>query len=132
SFYSTEISSEANANAINSSRQLSSITAISNRRMGRRGNTIFKYGSKELGCSEVGAARDQTKAFRDSAIKLPLVLIDMLLSVTYHPSLLHACHVIGYSVSGQYTFCTKLLDKRCYFIHEACINIEVLLDIFIR
>ncbi|KAI9485076.1 hypothetical protein BDB00DRAFT_742670, partial [Zychaea mexicana] len=81
SFYSTEISSEANANAINSSRQLSSITAISNRRMGRRGNTIFKYGSKELGCSEVGAARDQTKAFRDSAIKLPLVLIDMLLSV---------------------------------------------------
>ncbi|KAI9488485.1 hypothetical protein BDB00DRAFT_932686 [Zychaea mexicana] len=48
----TETSSEANANAVNSSRQLSSVTAISNRKMGRRGDTIFKYGSFELGCSE--------------------------------------------------------------------------------
>ncbi|KAI7852936.1 hypothetical protein BDC45DRAFT_536780 [Circinella umbellata] len=43
----TEVSSEANAHAINSSRQLSSITAISNRKMGRREDTIFKYGSEE-------------------------------------------------------------------------------------
>ncbi|KAG2224773.1 hypothetical protein INT45_005297 [Circinella minor] len=96
----TEVSSEANAHAINSSRQLSSITAISNRKMGRRGDTIFKYGSEELGCSEVGAARDQTKAFRDCSMKMPLVLRDMLLSATYDSSLLHAAHVIGYSIIG--------------------------------
>ncbi|KAG2223691.1 hypothetical protein INT45_007269 [Circinella minor] len=59
----TEVSSDSNADAINSSRQLSSIDPIRNRKMGRRGDTIFKYGSQELGCSEFAAARDQTKHF---------------------------------------------------------------------
>ncbi|KAI7855055.1 hypothetical protein BDC45DRAFT_534752 [Circinella umbellata] len=49
-FYSSEISSEANASAINSSRQLSSISAINKRKMGRRGDTIYKYGMRELRC----------------------------------------------------------------------------------
>ena len=65
SFYSSEVSSESNADAINSSRQLSSIDPIRNRKMSSREDIIFKYGSQELGCSEFGAARDQTKAFRD-------------------------------------------------------------------
>ncbi|KAI9493042.1 hypothetical protein BDB00DRAFT_764374, partial [Zychaea mexicana] len=111
SFYSTEVSSEANANAVNSSRQLSSVTAISNRKMGRRGDTMFKYGSEELGCSEVGATRDQTKAFCDCSMKMPLVLRDMLLSVTYDSSLLHTAHVIGYSITGMYDFCINFMDK---------------------
>ncbi|KAI7855477.1 hypothetical protein BDC45DRAFT_568367 [Circinella umbellata] len=61
----SEVSSESNADAINSSRQLSSIDPIRNRKMSSREDIIFKYGSQELGCSEFGAARDQTKAFRD-------------------------------------------------------------------
>ncbi|KAG2227011.1 hypothetical protein INT45_006418 [Circinella minor] len=72
----TEISSETNANVINASRELSSIAAISNRKMGHRGDTIFKYGSQELGCCGVRVPRDQTKTVRDCSIKMPLALRD--------------------------------------------------------
>ena len=109
--HSIEISSKANANAVNAYRQLSSTNAIANRKMGRRGDTIYKCGPRELGCCEVGAAQDQTKEFRDCALKMPLVLRDMLLALTYDPSLLHKSHVIGYSISGRYDFCIKLTDK---------------------
>ncbi|KAI7852741.1 hypothetical protein BDC45DRAFT_606994 [Circinella umbellata] len=44
----TDVASESNTNAINSSRQLSSVDPIRNRKMGRRGDTIFKHGSQEL------------------------------------------------------------------------------------
>ncbi|KAI7847001.1 hypothetical protein BDC45DRAFT_452559, partial [Circinella umbellata] len=67
-------SSKANANAVNACRQLSSINAITNRRMGRRGDTIYVFGSREVGCCEVGAAKDQTEETLDSSLKMPLVL----------------------------------------------------------
>ncbi|KAI9489498.1 hypothetical protein BDB00DRAFT_770562, partial [Zychaea mexicana] len=107
----TENSSEANANVINSSRQLSSVTAINKRKMGRRCDTIYKYGARELGCCEVGAAKDQSKVFRDCLLKMPLVLRDMLLQLTYTPSLLHKSHVIGYSITGIYNFYIEFVDK---------------------
>ncbi|KAI9269096.1 hypothetical protein BDA99DRAFT_479143 [Phascolomyces articulosus] len=103
----TEISSKANTNAVNASRQLSSINAITNRKMGRRGDTVYVYGSREVGCCEVGATKDQTKEFHDCSLKMPLVLRDMLLALTYDSSLLHKSHVIGYSISGG---CASLLD----------------------
>ncbi|KAI9491827.1 hypothetical protein BDB00DRAFT_747590, partial [Zychaea mexicana] len=65
-------------------------------------DTIYKYGARELGCCEVGAAKDQSKAFHDCSLKMPLVLRDMLLQLTYTPSLLHKSHVIGYSITGIY------------------------------
>ncbi|KAI9274815.1 hypothetical protein BDA99DRAFT_431782, partial [Phascolomyces articulosus] len=111
SFYSTEVSSEANANAVNSSRQLSSSTAIFNRKMGRRVDTLFKYESEELGCFEVRAARDRTKAFRDCSMKIPLVLRDTLLSIAYYSSILHVAHVIAHSITGMYDFCINFMDK---------------------
>ncbi|KAG2217669.1 hypothetical protein INT45_006178 [Circinella minor] len=103
----TEKSSEANATAVNQNRQLSSIKAISNRKMGRRGDIIFSSGHTELGCTEIGAANNQTKEIRDSLLKMPLVLRDMLLLATFSPNLLHQSHVIGYSISGG---CVSLLD----------------------
>ncbi|KAI9494784.1 hypothetical protein BDB00DRAFT_927974 [Zychaea mexicana] len=96
----TEGSSEANADALNNDRQLSSVKPIAKRKMGRRGDLIFESGKLELGCTEIGAAKDQTKEMRDSLLKLPIVLRDMLLLATFSPSLLHKCHVVGYSISG--------------------------------
>ncbi|KAG2219456.1 hypothetical protein INT45_008104 [Circinella minor] len=71
--------------------------------MSRRGDTIFKYGSEELGCTEIGAARDQTKAFRDCSMKMPLVLKGLFLSAQKYLRLLHAVHVIGYNITGGST-----------------------------
>lgn len=68
--------------------------------MGRKVDTVYVSGSTELGCAEIGAAFDQTKALKDSSIKMPSVLRDMLLMVTYTPELLHECHVLGYSMNG--------------------------------
>ncbi|KAI9278969.1 hypothetical protein BDA99DRAFT_554561 [Phascolomyces articulosus] len=103
----TKKSSEANVSAVNQNRQLSSIMPISNRKMGRRGDTIFNSGHIELGCTEIGAAKDQTKEIRDGLLKMPIVLRDMLLLATFSPNLLHQAHVIGYSISGG---CVSLLD----------------------
>ncbi|KAI9494785.1 hypothetical protein BDB00DRAFT_871059 [Zychaea mexicana] len=86
-------SSEANADVLNNDRQLSSVKP-------RRGDIIFKSGKLELGCAEIGAAKNQTKEMRDSLLRLPIVLRDMLLLATFPPLLLHKCHIIGYSISG--------------------------------
>ncbi|KAG2221220.1 hypothetical protein INT45_013931 [Circinella minor] len=96
----TEGTSKANADALNNGCQLSSVKPIANRKMGRRGDTIFESGKLELGCTEIGAAKDQTKEIYDSLLKMPIVLRDMLLSATFSPSILHEAHIIGYSISG--------------------------------
>ncbi|KAI7855945.1 hypothetical protein BDC45DRAFT_567900 [Circinella umbellata] len=70
----TELSSKANATFINQNRLLSSTDPIQNRKMGRRGDTIFSCRDIELGCTEIGAEKDQTKGIRDSMLKIPIVL----------------------------------------------------------
>ncbi|KAL1933711.1 hypothetical protein VTP01DRAFT_7801, partial [Rhizomucor pusillus] len=105
--YGTEKSSRANAAALNSKRRLSAVDEIENRKMGRKVDTVYVSGSTELGCTEIGAVVDQTKAFKDSSIKMPSVLRDMLLMVTYTPELLRECHVLGYSMNGGHV---SLLD----------------------
>ncbi|KAI9278730.1 hypothetical protein BDA99DRAFT_420074, partial [Phascolomyces articulosus] len=95
-------SSEANGAAVNQNRLLSSTEPIQNKKMGRRGDTIFSYGNIELGCTEIGPAKDQTKEFRDSMLKMPIVLRDMLLLTAFAPSLLHQSHVIRYGIFGSY------------------------------
>ena len=42
---------------------------------------------------------------------MPLVLRDMLLQLTYDPSLLHNSHVIGYSITGIYGSYINFVDK---------------------
>ncbi|KAI7855872.1 hypothetical protein BDC45DRAFT_78897 [Circinella umbellata] len=96
----TKLSSKANVTSINQSRLLSSADPIQNRKMGRRGDTIFSCGDIELGCTEIDPGKDQTKGIRDSMLKMPIVLRDMLLSTTFAPSLLHKSHVIGYGIFG--------------------------------
>ncbi|KAI7852101.1 hypothetical protein BDC45DRAFT_537672 [Circinella umbellata] len=96
----TEGTSKANTDALNNVHQLSSVKPIANRKMGRRGDTIFEAGKLELGCIEIGAAKDQTKEMYDSLLKMPTVLRDMLLSATFSPSILHEAHIMGYSISG--------------------------------
>ncbi|KAG0169475.1 hypothetical protein DFQ29_009678 [Apophysomyces sp. BC1021] len=105
--YGSEKSSRANAAALNSKRRLSAVDVIENRRMGRRVDTVYVSGTTELGCVEIGAAVDQTKALKDNSVKMPSVLRDMLLMVTYTPALLRGCHVLGYSMSGGHV---SLLD----------------------
>ncbi|KAI9472914.1 hypothetical protein BDB00DRAFT_793520 [Zychaea mexicana] len=96
----TEKSSEANASLVNQDRQLSSIMPITNQKMGRRVDTLFNCGHIELGCTEIGATKDQTKEMHDSFLKMPIILRDMLLLATFRPNLLHQSHVIGCSISG--------------------------------
>ena len=100
---------------MNQNRQSSSIKPISNRKMGRRRDTIFNSGHIELGCTEIGSAKDQTKEIRDSLLKMPIVLRDMLLSATFSPNLLHQSHVIGYSISGLYY--SRVIRRMPWVIH---------------
>ncbi|KAI9491022.1 hypothetical protein BDB00DRAFT_767813, partial [Zychaea mexicana] len=81
--------------------KLSAIDPIERRRMGRRVDTVFASGPIELGCTEIGSKNDQTKTLTDGSLKMPLVLRDMLLDVTYAPSLLHRSHVVEYSMNGK-------------------------------
>ncbi|KAG2218154.1 hypothetical protein INT45_007857 [Circinella minor] len=72
-----------------------------------RGSDIVakNCGDIELGCTEIGPGKDQTKEIRDSMLKIHIVLRDMLLSTTFVPSLLHKSHVIGYGVFGSFYPC---------------------------
>ncbi|KAG2221989.1 hypothetical protein INT45_006689 [Circinella minor] len=85
----------------NNERQLSAIEPIACRKMGRRVDTLFKSGSEELGCSEIGAVKNHTKQTKDSNFKMPLVLRDMLLKLTYTEELLHSVHTEGYDMTGD-------------------------------
>ncbi|KAI9492312.1 hypothetical protein BDB00DRAFT_939777 [Zychaea mexicana] len=100
----TEKSSEANATSVNQDRTLSAIKLIANRKMERRVDMLFNCGHIEFGCTEIGATKDQTKEMRDSFLKMPIVLRDMLLLATFRPNLLHQSHVIGYSISALSVF----------------------------
>ncbi|KAG2227094.1 hypothetical protein INT45_003824 [Circinella minor] len=68
----TKLSSKASATIVNQSRLLSSREPIQNMKMGRRGDTIFSRRDIELGCTEMGAAKDQTKGIRGSMLKIPI------------------------------------------------------------
>ncbi|KAI7850171.1 hypothetical protein BDC45DRAFT_539529 [Circinella umbellata] len=84
-----EGSSKAYAAANNNERRLSALEPIACRKMGRRVDTSFKR-----------AVKDHTKQMEDSNFKMPLVLRDMLLKLTYTEELMHSVHTIGYDMTG--------------------------------
>ncbi|KAG0178932.1 hypothetical protein DFQ28_003560, partial [Apophysomyces sp. BC1034] len=110
-----EKSSTANATARNRKRRLSASEIIANRKVGRKVDTVYCSGSTELGCLEIGGVYDQTKEFRDSRMKMPTVLRDMLLLLSFTPTLLREVHVVGYSINGG-RICMLDVDVPCGYI----------------
>ena len=92
--------SKTDASGNNNGWFLSPIEPIGGRKIGRRVDTLFKSGSEELGYNEIGAGKDQTKQIEDSNFKMPFVLRDMLVRLTYTKELLHSVHIVGYDMTG--------------------------------
>ncbi|KAI9493974.1 hypothetical protein BDB00DRAFT_820178 [Zychaea mexicana] len=96
-----EISSEANATARNTKRKLSAIEPITNKKMGSRTDIIYKISNIELGCLEIGGKVDATKEYKDSMIKMPPVLKDMIIAVAERKrASLRKIHVLGYNINA--------------------------------
>ncbi|KAI9488284.1 hypothetical protein BDB00DRAFT_848860 [Zychaea mexicana] len=96
-----EISSEANATARNTKRKLSAIEPIANKKMGSRTDIIYKISNIELGCLEIGGKVDATKEYKDSMIKMPPVLKDMIIAVAERKrASLRKIHVLGYNINA--------------------------------
>ncbi|KAI9491027.1 hypothetical protein BDB00DRAFT_767784 [Zychaea mexicana] len=90
---------------------LSAIDPIERHKMGRRVDTVFASGPIELGCTEIGAKNDQTKTLTDRSLKMPLILRDMLLDVTYAPALLKRSHVVAYCIGFFQIICSFAPDE---------------------
>lgn len=70
--------------------------------MGRRTDTVYVAGNVELGCLEIGGPTDQTKEWKDSRIKMPIVMKDMLLQIAEtSPSIVNKVHILGYVINGK-------------------------------
>ena len=96
------MTSEANAAALNGKRKLSAVESTENKKMGRRTDTIYKASGIELGCLEIGDRLDSTKEMKDSMIKLPIVLKDMLRAIVQDmPSIINQTHILGYNINGR-------------------------------
>ncbi|KAG2219831.1 hypothetical protein INT45_006274 [Circinella minor] len=97
-----EMTSEANATALNGKRKLSAVDATEKKKMGRRTDTIYKASGVELGCLEIGYQVDSTKEMKDSMMKLPIVLKDMLCAIVQDiPSIINQAHILGYNINGN-------------------------------
>ncbi|KAI7858168.1 hypothetical protein BDC45DRAFT_565515 [Circinella umbellata] len=97
-----EMTSEANAAALNGKRKLSAVDATNKKKMGRRTDTIYKASGVELDCLEIGHQVDSTKEMKDSMIKLPIVLKDMLCAIVQDiPSIINQTHILGYNINGN-------------------------------
>ncbi|KAG2224554.1 hypothetical protein INT45_004399 [Circinella minor] len=97
-----EKTSKASATQSNNKRKLSAIDEVKRKAMGRRMDCIYIGGSKELGCMEVGSVADQTKEFKDSGMKMPIVMKDMLREIVEKaPTLVRRVHMIGYMITGE-------------------------------
>ena len=95
------MTSEANAAALNGKRKLSAVDATNKKKMGRRTDTIYKASGVELGCLEIGHQVDSTKEMKDSMIKLPIVLKDMLCAIVQDiPNIINQTHILGYNING--------------------------------
>ncbi|KAI9258017.1 hypothetical protein BDA99DRAFT_583608 [Phascolomyces articulosus] len=92
--------STSHSKTLNSKRKLSAVDEIEREKIGRRLDTVYIGGGIELGGLEAGPAKDNTKEFEDSMLKLPFVFKDMLNEiVSCRPSLIHKAHVLGYNIN---------------------------------
>ncbi|KAG2217377.1 hypothetical protein INT45_007387 [Circinella minor] len=100
--YRKEKSSQANATASNCKRKLSAVEEVERKIMGRKMDALYIGGEKEVGCMEVGSERDQTKEWKDSMVKMPVVMQDQLREIVQEaPQLKHKVDIVGYSIHGN-------------------------------
>ena len=96
------MTSHANGKEQNTKRKLSAVESVPNAKIGRRMDMVFKAGRLEYGALEFGQKADDTKELRDSRIKLPHVMKDMLLTIMHAaPELLRSIHIVGYNINGM-------------------------------
>ncbi|KAG2216298.1 hypothetical protein INT45_012770 [Circinella minor] len=95
----------------NNKRKLSAITEMERAKLGNKMDVIYRSGTTEYGCLEIGQKNNATKEMWDSEIKLPVVIKDILISLTnVAVDLLHELHTIGYNISRDKI---QLLDMDC-------------------
>lgn len=102
--YRKERGSIAHGNAINKDRRISGADPIHNRKHGKKMDCIYVAGAFELGCLEIGGlSNDQTKAYADGMLKLPIVLKDMMIDIsTRSNASLNELVLVGYNISGNF------------------------------
>ena len=102
--YRKERGSVAHSNAINKGRRLSGADPIHNRKHGKKMDCIYVAGAFELGCLEMGGlSNDQTKAYADGMLKLPIVLKDMMIDIsTRSNASLNELVLLGYNINGNF------------------------------
>lgn len=94
--------SNANSKGRNAKRKLSAITEVERAKFGNRMDVIYRSGITEYGCLEIGHKNNITKEMWDAEIKLPIVMKDILVSLTnVAVDLLHELHTTGYNISGK-------------------------------
>ncbi|KAI7856244.1 hypothetical protein BDC45DRAFT_503453 [Circinella umbellata] len=88
--------------ARNGKRKLSAVDGVDNKKMSSRTDTLHEASGVELGCLEIGSKVDPTKVLKDSLVKIPIVLKDMLIAIAQEiPSILNNIHVLGYNINGN-------------------------------
>ena len=68
--------------------------------MGHRVDVRYSTSDAEIGCAEIGREDDQAKEMKDSLVKMPLIMHDILLKLATTEKTLRQVHVLGYAIIG--------------------------------
>lgn len=97
---SKEKTSISHQDTLNQGRLLSSHEVIASFKVGKKMDCVFKAGTFEFGCLEIGCNHDKSKIFKESGLKQPFILKDMMNFINKSIPVKEKVHIRGYSIYG--------------------------------